>query len=108
MFGYVLNTSTPLSVSVLVVTTLGPPTTNPNFSRAFVVANNTTMSAINNSYIVSWSYFKMEIVRPKKFVKETMQTTVTVPAAKDTETTRAFQWMLFKPQLHAVTPFETN
>lgn len=50
----------------------------------------------------------MEIVRPKKFVKESMQTTVTVPAAKDTETTRPFQWMLFKPQLHAVTPFETN
>lgn len=50
----------------------------------------------------------MEIVRPKKFVKESMQTTVTVPAAKDAETTRPFQWMLFKPQLHAVTPFETN
>ena len=50
----------------------------------------------------------MEIVRPKQFDKKTMQTTVTVPAAKDAETTRPFQWMLFKPQLHAVTPFETN
>ncbi len=50
----------------------------------------------------------MEIVRPKKFVKESMQTTVTIPAAKDAETTRPFQWMIFKPQLHAVTPFETN
>jgi hypothetical protein len=50
----------------------------------------------------------MEIVRPKQFSKESMQTTVTIPAAKDTETTRPFQWMLFKPQLHAVTPFETN
>jgi hypothetical protein len=86
----------------------GVPTTIPNLSRAFVTANKTTMSASNNSYIVSWSYFKMEIVRPKAFVKETMQTQVTVPAAKDTETSRAFQWMLYKPQLHAVAPFETN
>lgn len=50
----------------------------------------------------------MEIVRPKQFDKKTMQTTVTIPAAKDTETSRAFQWMIYKPQLHAVTPFETN
>lgn len=50
----------------------------------------------------------MERPKLKPFVKETMQTTVTIPAAKDNETSRAFQWMLFKPQLHAVTPFETN
>ena len=44
----------------------------------------------------------------KPYVKERMQTSVTIPAAKDTETSRAFQWMLYKHQLHAVTPFETN
>lgn len=50
----------------------------------------------------------MERPKLKPFVKEHMQTEVTIPAAKDNETSRAFQWMLFKPQLHAVTPFETN
>ena len=50
----------------------------------------------------------MERPAIKPLVKERMQTVVTVPAAKDTETTRPFQWMLFKPQTHAVTPFETN
>ena len=50
----------------------------------------------------------MERPTIKPFVKETMQTSVTIPAAKDNETTRPFQWMLYKPQLHAVTPFETN
>jgi hypothetical protein len=50
----------------------------------------------------------MERPTIKPFVKEKMQSSVTIPAAKDNETSRAFQWLLFKPQLHAVTPFETN
>ena len=50
----------------------------------------------------------MERPAIKPFPKEKMQTTVTIPVAKDAETSRAFQWMLYKPQLHAVTPFETN
>lgn len=50
----------------------------------------------------------MERPTLKPFVKERMQTPVTIPIAKDAETSRAFQWMLFKPQLHAVTPFATN
>lgn len=49
------------------------------------------------------------VVQPKQYIKETMQTTVTIPAAKGgVETTYPFQWLLFKPQNHAVTPFETN
>lgn len=50
----------------------------------------------------------MERPAIKPFPKETMKTPVTIPAAKDTETSRAFQWLLYKPQLHAVAPFETN
>jgi len=38
-----------------------------------------------------------------------MKTQVTVPLKKQgEETTYPFQWMLYKPQAHAVTPFETN
>jgi hypothetical protein len=38
-----------------------------------------------------------------------MQTDVKIPPAKGgMETTYPFQWMLYKPQAHAVTPFETN
>lgn len=49
------------------------------------------------------------IVPPKKFDKKTMQTDVKVaPAKGGVETTYPFQWMLFKPQLHAITPFQTN
>ena len=51
----------------------------------------------------------MEIVQPKKYEKKEMQTSVTIPAAKGgVETSYPFQWMLYKPQTHAVAPFETN
>jgi hypothetical protein len=48
-------------------------------------------------------------VEPKKYSKETMSTQVTIPAAKGgVETSYPFQWLVFKPQSHAVMPFETN
>jgi hypothetical protein len=51
----------------------------------------------------------MEIVQPKHFDKAKMQTKVQVPPAKGgVETTYPFQWLLFKPQNHAMVPFETN
>ena len=50
----------------------------------------------------------MEIVQPKKYDKKEMQTAVKVPVAKGVETTYPFQWLHFRPQAHAVTPFETN
>ena len=50
----------------------------------------------------------MDIVQPKKYEKKEMQTTVKVPVAKGVETTYPFQWLPFRPQAHAVTPFETN
>jgi hypothetical protein len=50
----------------------------------------------------------MEIVQPKKYDKKEMQTKVEVPVAKGVETTYPFQWLLFKPQAHAVAPFEMN
>lgn len=50
----------------------------------------------------------MDIVQPKKYDKKEMQTPVKVPVAKGVETTYPFQWLPFRPQAHAVTPFETN
>ncbi len=50
----------------------------------------------------------MEIVQPKHYDKKEMQTKVQVPVAKGVETSYPFQWLVFKPQAHAVTPFETN
>jgi hypothetical protein len=50
----------------------------------------------------------MSIVEPKKFEKDHMKTQIEIPIAKGKESTHAFQWMLFKPQLHAVEPFEIN
>ena len=50
----------------------------------------------------------MELVPTPTFTKKEFQTTVKLPPAKDTETTYPFQWLLFKPQAHAVEPFPTN
>ncbi len=48
-------------------------------------------------------------VELKKYNKKEMQTPVNVPAAKGgVETTYPFQWLVFKPQAHAVEPFEMN
>ena len=49
------------------------------------------------------------IVQPKKYTRERFQEQKTIPAAKGgVESAYPFQWLLFKPQAHAVTPFETN
>ena len=51
----------------------------------------------------------MEIVQPKKYDKKEMSTQVNIPAAKGgVETSYPFQWLVFKPQAHAVEPFEMN
>lgn len=50
----------------------------------------------------------MDLVPTPMFTKEKFQTTVKLPPAKDTETTYPFQWLLFKPQAHAIEPFRTN
>lgn len=51
----------------------------------------------------------MEIVKPKAYTREKFQEKATIPAAKGgVETSYPFQWMLFKPQAHAVVPFEIN
>ena len=50
----------------------------------------------------------MSIVQPKKFVKEKFQTTIEASVPSEQKMSYPFQWMLFKPQLHAITPFETN
>lgn len=49
------------------------------------------------------------IVQPKKYTRERFQQQANVPTAKGgVEVSYPFQWMLFKPQAHAVPVFETN
>jgi hypothetical protein len=48
------------------------------------------------------------IVTPRKYDKEAMQTTATLPAEKTGKESSPFQWMLYKPQAHAIAPFDTH
>jgi hypothetical protein len=48
------------------------------------------------------------VVEPKKFDKQKMQTNVEIPVGRGKEVTYPFQWLLFKPQSHAITPFSTH
>ena len=50
----------------------------------------------------------MSIVQPKKFTKEAFQTKVEASVPSEQTMSYPFQWMLFKPQAHAITPFQTN
>jgi len=51
----------------------------------------------------------MDIVQPKQFDRPTQKQTTTIPVARGQDTSPyAFQWLLYKPQLHAVEPFRTN
>lgn len=44
---------------------------------------------------------------PRKFNRQAMKTQVDIPN-RSQEQSRAFQWMLFKPQDHAVRPFVSD
>jgi hypothetical protein len=69
------------------------------------------MATSKTAHIISSSHFKMEnvIVQPKKYTRERFQQQAQIPTAKGgMEVTYPFQWMLFKPQAHAVPVFETN
>ena len=49
------------------------------------------------------------VVQPKKYTRERFQETASIPTAKGgVETSYPFQWLLFKPQAHAVPVFEMN
>jgi hypothetical protein len=50
----------------------------------------------------------MDLVPTPTFTKAKFQTTVKLPPAKDTETTYPFQWLVYKPQAHAIEPFRVN
>ena len=50
----------------------------------------------------------MERVPTPMVSKQELQTTVKLPIAKEIETTYPFQWLVFRPQAHAVEPFVTN
>ncbi len=53
-------------------------------------------------------HFKMEIVKTTQFKREEKKEQAPVSRPKEKENTYPFQWLLFRPQAHAVTPFETN
>ena len=49
------------------------------------------------------------VVPTPSFNRQKMQTATEVPVEKNGKpSTYAFQWLLFKPQSHAVVPFPTN
>jgi hypothetical protein len=49
------------------------------------------------------------VTEPKLFNRQASKTAPPVSRPKeDTESNRFLQWLVFKPQLHAVEPFETN
>jgi hypothetical protein len=48
----------------------------------------------------------MEIVQPQTIRRGQEKLQTSVP--KESTNTYPFQWLLFKPQLHAVEPFQTN
>ncbi len=50
----------------------------------------------------------MELVPTPSYSKQEMQSKVTLPKPRDAETSYPFQWLLFRPQAHAVEPFVTN
>jgi hypothetical protein len=50
----------------------------------------------------------MEIVKTKEYNRKKFQEQTTIPVAKGAEVTYPFQWLLFRPQLHAIEPFQTN
>jgi hypothetical protein len=49
----------------------------------------------------------MDITKVREFSRDKWQEKATIPVAKSQEMTYPFQWLLFKPQAHAVEPFET-
>ena len=50
----------------------------------------------------------MEIAKTKEYSREKFQTQATIPIAKAAEISYPFQWLLLRPQLHAIEPFQTN
>jgi hypothetical protein len=49
------------------------------------------------------------VVKPKAYTRERFSQTSELPTAKGgVEVTWPFQWMLYKPQAHAIPVFETN
>lgn len=44
----------------------------------------------------------------KQFNREQSKEKVEIPMTKEKEMSYPFQWLLFKPQAHAVKPFVTN
>lgn len=48
------------------------------------------------------------MVPTKKYEKQNMKEQTTVSRPKETENNYSFQWLIFKPQSHAITPFQIN
>jgi hypothetical protein len=51
----------------------------------------------------------MEIAKTVHFDRSTQKQTTSVPIGRGNDTAPyVFQWLLYKPQLHAVEPFQVN
>lgn len=50
----------------------------------------------------------MEITKVQPFNREPAKQTTVLPVVRGSEVSYPFQWMLFKPQAHAIAPFQTN
>lgn len=50
----------------------------------------------------------MENAKTILFKRSEYKTQASIPVAKGNETSYPFQWLLFKPQLHAIEPFVTQ
>ena len=48
------------------------------------------------------------VTQTKPFNREQAKTEAPVSRPKDADSNRFVQWLLYKPQLHAVEPFRTN
>jgi hypothetical protein len=51
----------------------------------------------------------MEVPNPRKFTRHASRETFTLPIGRGGETAPyAFQWLLYRPQAHAIEPFVTR
>ncbi len=77
-------------------------------SITFTATKSTAISTIRSAYIIFIAHFKMNVVQPKQYVKETMRSTIVLPRPEEQGNIYPFQWLIFKPQAHAVEPFAIN
>jgi len=50
----------------------------------------------------------MNVANLRSYARQEARETFTIPVARGVETSYPFQWLIFRPQAHAVQPFEIN